>query len=71
MLKGIIFCRIFRDFGHIPGIDLAYVRNGYVYHTIYDNVAMIHPGSIQRAGLLLIFRFWFNMCFYSKYLNWY
>ena len=57
MLKGIIFCRIFRDFGHIPGIDLAYVRNGYVYHTIYDNVAMIHPGSIQRAGLLLVFRF--------------
>ena len=46
----IFFCRIFRDYGKIPGIDLAYMRNGYVYHTPYDNLDMIHPGSIQRAG---------------------
>lgn len=42
--------RIFRDFGKIPGVDLAYARNGYVYHTEYDNAEMINPGSIQRAG---------------------
>jgi len=42
--------RIFRDFGKIPGIDLAYMKNGYVYHTIYDNEQMIPAGSIQRAG---------------------
>jgi hypothetical protein len=27
--------RIFRDYGHIPGIDTAYFINGYVYHTEY------------------------------------
>ena len=25
--------RVFRDYGHIPGIDTAYFTNGYVYHT--------------------------------------
>uniref|UniRef100_H2YR33 Endoplasmic reticulum metallopeptidase 1 n=1 Tax=Ciona savignyi TaxID=51511 RepID=H2YR33_CIOSA len=42
--------RIFRDYGHIPGIDLAYMKNGYVYHTVYDNEEMIKQGCIQRAG---------------------
>jgi len=42
--------RIFRDYGHIPGLDIAYVRNGYVYHTKFDTSDRIPLGSIQRAG---------------------
>lgn len=42
--------RIYRDHGKIPGIDLAYVRNGYVYHTLHDTPEMIGPGCVQRAG---------------------
>lgn len=42
--------RIFRDYGKIPGLDIAYVKNGYVYHTKYDTEDRIPPGSIQRAG---------------------
>ncbi|XP_040581648.1 endoplasmic reticulum metallopeptidase 1 [Lepeophtheirus salmonis] len=42
--------RIFRDYGHIPGLDIAYMKNGYVYHTKYDTEDKITPGSIQRAG---------------------
>ncbi len=42
--------RIFRDYGGIPGLDIAYVKNGYVYHTKYDNEEAIPAGSIQRAG---------------------
>lgn len=42
--------RIFRDYGNIPGLDIAYMKNGYVYHTKYDSEDMIPAGSIQRAG---------------------
>ena len=42
--------RIFRDYGHIPGLDIAYMKNGYVYHTKYDTEDRITEGSIQRAG---------------------
>jgi Peptidase family M28/Endoplasmic reticulum metallopeptidase 1, C-terminal domain/Endoplasmic reticulum metallopeptidase 1, TM domain len=42
--------RIYRDFGHIPGIDAAYISNGYLYHTIFDNADNIVPGSLQRCG---------------------
>eukprot|EP00092_Neocalanus_flemingeri_P002862 GFUD01003060.1.p1 GENE.GFUD01003060.1~~GFUD01003060.1.p1 ORF type:complete len:914 (+),score=90.26 GFUD01003060.1:82-2823(+) len=42
--------RIFRDYGKIPGLDIAYMKNGYVYHTKYDTEERIPPGSIQRAG---------------------
>ncbi|KAB5549202.1 hypothetical protein PHYPO_G00064680 [Pangasianodon hypophthalmus] len=42
--------RIFRDFGNIPGIDLAFIENGYIYHTKYDTADRILTDSIQRAG---------------------
>uniref|UniRef100_A0A8C1X8R9 Endoplasmic reticulum metallopeptidase 1 n=1 Tax=Cyprinus carpio TaxID=7962 RepID=A0A8C1X8R9_CYPCA len=42
--------RIYRDFGKIPGIDLAFIENGFIYHTKYDTPERIHTDSIQRAG---------------------
>ncbi|XP_067232920.1 endoplasmic reticulum metallopeptidase 1 [Chanodichthys erythropterus] len=42
--------RIYRDFGNIPGIDLAFIENGFIYHTKYDTPERIHTDSIQRAG---------------------
>ncbi|KAM8960090.1 endoplasmic reticulum metallopeptidase 1 [Pelodytes ibericus] len=42
--------RIYRDFGNIPGIDLAFIENGYIYHTKYDTADRIHTDSIRRAG---------------------
>ncbi|XP_053558534.1 endoplasmic reticulum metallopeptidase 1 [Bombina bombina] len=42
--------RIYRDFGNIPGIDLAFIENGYIYHTKYDTADRIPSDSIQRAG---------------------
>lgn len=42
--------RIFRDFGHIPGMDFAHVMNGYRYHTKYDNIDYIPQPVLQRTG---------------------
>ena len=43
-------CRVFRDYGNIPGLDIAFVKNGYVYHTDADTADRIPDGSIQRSG---------------------
>ncbi|KNC75194.1 hypothetical protein SARC_12275, partial [Sphaeroforma arctica JP610] len=42
--------RVYRDFGGIPGVDLAFIANGYVYHTKLDTVDRIPLGAVQRAG---------------------
>ncbi|GCB71991.1 endoplasmic reticulum metallopeptidase 1 [Scyliorhinus torazame] len=42
--------RIYRDYGNIPGIDLAFIENGYIYHTKYDTADRIPLDSIKRAG---------------------
>lgn len=42
--------RIFRDFGHIPGVDFANVDNGFVYHTKFDNGMLVPLGSYQHTG---------------------
>lgn len=42
--------RIFRDFGKIPGLDLALNYNGYVYHTQYDKFSVLTRGTYQLTG---------------------
>ncbi|XP_022913826.1 endoplasmic reticulum metallopeptidase 1-like [Onthophagus taurus] len=42
--------RIFRDFGGLIGYDIAFVRNGYRYHTKHDNFENIPLGSYQHVG---------------------
>uniref|UniRef100_M4C1N7 Uncharacterized protein n=1 Tax=Hyaloperonospora arabidopsidis (strain Emoy2) TaxID=559515 RepID=M4C1N7_HYAAE len=46
--------RVYRDFGYVAGMDFAYIANGYVYHTILDDVSRIQPGSVQRLGENLV-----------------
>ncbi|KAF3779200.1 putative endoplasmic reticulum metallopeptidase 1-B [Nymphaea thermarum] len=43
--------RIFaEDYGDIPGLDIIFVLGGYFYHTSYDTVERLFPGSIQARG---------------------
>lgn len=46
--------RVFKHFGNLPGLDFAYVKNGYVYHTKFDVPEAINAGAIQQAGLNLL-----------------
>ena len=42
--------RIFRDFGNLSGLDIAFVKNGYVYHTKYDSLKRVSYGSTLRCA---------------------
>lgn len=42
--------RIFRDFGNMSGLDLAHYKNGYVYHTEYDDLNRVGPPVLQNTG---------------------
>ncbi|XP_053965127.1 endoplasmic reticulum metallopeptidase 1-like [Anastrepha ludens] len=42
--------RIFRDYAGMLGLDLAYIHNGYVYHTEYDSMKVLPIGSLQNTG---------------------
>ncbi|CAG0915360.1 unnamed protein product [Notodromas monacha] len=42
--------RIFRDYGGMSGLDIAFVKNGYVYHTEYDEEKRIPAETVQRIG---------------------
>ncbi len=41
---------MYRDELSIPGFDLAYFRNGYVYHTLRDDMRTMDTGSLQHTG---------------------
>ncbi|XP_063386153.1 endoplasmic reticulum metallopeptidase 1-like [Cydia fagiglandana] len=42
--------RVFRDFGNLSGVDLAWSANGYVYHTRLDTADRAPPATLQRTG---------------------
>ncbi|XP_061721042.1 endoplasmic reticulum metallopeptidase 1-like [Cydia pomonella] len=42
--------RVFRDFGNLSGVDLAWSANGYVYHTRLDTADRAPPSTLQRTG---------------------
>ncbi|KAM8714026.1 hypothetical protein ACLKA7_014220 [Drosophila subpalustris] len=42
--------RIFRDYGNLPGLDMAHALNGYIYHTKYDNFKNLARGTYQSTG---------------------
>ncbi|XP_030383248.1 endoplasmic reticulum metallopeptidase 1-like [Scaptodrosophila lebanonensis] len=42
--------RIFRDYGNVPGLDMAQINNGYVYHTIFDSYKVVPRRSLQSSG---------------------
>lgn len=42
--------RIYRDYLNGSGLDFAFIRNGFTYHTPDDNVQHVESGQIQHMG---------------------
>ncbi|CAN8238621.1 unnamed protein product [Cochlearia groenlandica] len=42
------------DYGDIPGLDIIFLLGGYYYHTSFDTIDRIVPGSMQARGENLI-----------------
>ncbi|HEU4585829.1 MAG TPA: M28 family metallopeptidase [Gemmatimonadaceae bacterium] len=42
--------RIYRDYGHLVGLDIALYRGGWAYHTQRDRTWNVSPGSVQQMG---------------------
>jgi hypothetical protein len=42
--------RIYRDFGHLVGLDVALYRGGWAYHTQRDRTWNVSPGTVQQMG---------------------
>ncbi|XP_055601480.1 endoplasmic reticulum metallopeptidase 1-like [Uranotaenia lowii] len=41
---------VFTQFGNWPGMDFALSSYGYLYHTKYDALSSISPGTLQHIG---------------------
>ncbi|KAL8550695.1 hypothetical protein ACS0TY_009194 [Phlomoides rotata] len=39
-----------KDYGDIPGLDTIFLLGGYFYHTSFDTVDRLLPGSMQARG---------------------
>ncbi|CAH1641702.1 unnamed protein product [Spodoptera littoralis] len=46
--------RIWRDFGNIQGIDIAFVKWASVYHTRNDKPSLLQAGVLQGAGDMML-----------------
>ena len=42
--------RIYRDFGHLVGLDIALYRGGWAYHTQRDRSWNVSAGTVQQMG---------------------
>lgn len=45
--------RVFNDVGGIPGFDFVFLENGYIYHTVYDDLDHLNEQGILHAGITI------------------